>query len=126
MANKTLTIIAGGIAAVVLAAVGVGLSVYVLRDSDQEETAQAHDDPLQIAGAKIALESHFPEAQLNFGEQFVHWDGDVPSVCGKVDVIEQQDSFDGEERYVFSEGVLVVEEVDGTDVVNQKWSDVCE
>lgn len=126
MANKKLMIIAGGVAALVLAAVGVGLSVYVVRDASHEETAEAHDDPLQIAGAKIALESHFPEAQLNFGEQFVHWDGDVPSVCGHVDIVEQQDSFDGEERYVFSEGALVVEEVDGTDVVNQKWSDVCE
>jgi hypothetical protein len=126
MANKKLMMIAGGAAAFVLAAVGVGLSVYVLRDSGQEEAAQAHDDPLQIAGAKIALESHFPEAQMNFGTQFVHWDGDVPSVCGHVDIVEQQDSFDGEERYVFSESALVVEEVDGTDVVNQKWSDVCE
>lgn len=126
MANKKLMMIAGGVAAAVLAAVGVGLSVYVLRDASAEETSQAHDDPLQIAGAKIALESHFPEAQLNFGEQFVHWDGDLPSVCGHVDIVEQQDSFDGEERYVFSEGALVVEEVDGTDVVNQKWSDVCE
>ncbi len=126
MANKKLMIIAGGVAAFVLAAAGVGLSVYVLRDAAHEETGQAHDDPLQIAGAKIALESHFPDAQLNFGEQFVHWDGDMPSVCGHVDIIEQQDSFDGEERYVFSQGALVVEEVDGTDVVNQKWSDVCE
>lgn len=126
MANKKLMIIAGGAAALVLAAVGVGLGVYVLRDAGQEETAQAHDDPLQVAGAKIALESHFPEAQLNFGEQFVHWDGDMPSVCGHVDIVEPQDSFDGEERYVFSQGALVVEEVDGADVVNQKWSDVCE
>jgi hypothetical protein len=126
MANKKLMIIAGGVAAFALAAVGAGLSVYVLRDAGAEESGQAHDDPLQIAGAKIALESHFPEAQLTFGEQFVHWDGDLPSVCGRVDIVEQQDSFDGEERYVFSQGALVVEEVDGTDVVNQKWSDVCQ
>jgi hypothetical protein len=56
----------------------------------------------------------------------VHWDGEVPSVCGHVDIVEEQDSFDGEERYVFSEGALVVEEVDGADVVSQKWSDVCQ
>lgn len=126
MANKKLMIIAGGAAALVLAAVGVGLSLHVLRDAGAGESGRAHDDPLQIAGAKIALESHFPDAQLNFGEQFVHWDGDLPSVCGHVDIIEQQDSFDGEERYVFSQSALVVEEVDGADIVNRKWSDVCE
>ena len=125
MANKKTMIIAGGVAALVLAAVGVGLTVYVMRDAGSEETAQAHDDPLQIAGAKIALENRFPEAQLNFGTQFVHWDGDVPSVCGRVDIVEEQDGFDGEERYVFSESALTVEEVDGTDTTNQKWSDVC-
>jgi len=126
MANKKLMIIVGGVAAVALAAVGVGLSVYVLRDAGAEETAQTKDDPLQIAGAKIALESRFPEAQLTFGPQFVHWDGDIPSVCGHVDIVEPQDSFDDEEHYVFSQGALIVEEVDGADVVNQKWSDVCE
>lgn len=126
MASKKLTMIAGGVAALLLLAVGAGLVAYVLRDADAEQSARAHDDPLQIAGARIALESRFPEAQLNFGAQVVHWDGEVPSVCGHVDIVEEQDSFDGEERYVFSEGALVVEEVDGTDVVNQKWSDVCQ
>ncbi|WP_454759937.1 hypothetical protein [Caulobacter segnis] len=119
-------IVAGALAAVVLGAVGVGLTVYVLRDADSEETADNKDDPLQIAGAKIALENRFPDAQLTFGQTFVHWDGEVPSVCGRVDIVEKDDSFDGEERYVFSEGGLTIEEVDGTDALEQKWSDVCE
>lgn len=119
-------IIAGGVAALVLGAAGVGLSVYVLRDAGAEETAQTKDDPLQIAGAKIAIENRFPDAQITYGATFVHWDGDVPSVCGRADIVEQQDSFEGEERYVFSEGALTLEEADGTDAVNQKWSDVCE
>lgn len=119
-------IIAGGVAAVALAAVGAGLTVYVLRDADVEETDQHQDDPLQMAGAKIALESRFPQAQLTFGQTFVHWDGDLPSVCGRVDIVEEQDSFDGEERYVFSQGALTIEEVDGTETLEQKWSDVCQ
>lgn len=126
MASKKIMIIAGGVAAVVLAATGLGLTAYVLRDADTEETADNKDDPLQIAGAKIALENRFPEAQLNFGAVFVHWDGEIPSVCGRVDIVEKDDSFDGEERYVFSQGALTIEEVDGTDALDQKWSDVCE
>lgn len=119
-------IVSGAVAAVVLGAVGVGLTVYVLRDADSEETADNKDDPLQIAGAKIALENRFPDAQLTFGQTFVHWNGGEPSVCGRVDIVEKDDSFDGEERYVFSEGGLTIEEVDGTDALEQKWSDVCE
>ncbi len=122
--NKT-TIIVGGVAAAILAAIGVGLSLYVVQDSRAELAGQAKDDPLQVAGAKIAIENRFPEAQLTFGDTRVHWDGDIPSVCGRVDVVEPQDSFDGPERYVFSEGELTVEEADGTDAVNQKWSDLC-
>ena len=119
-------IIAGAAAAVVLGAIGFGLTAYVLRDAGSEETADNKDDPLQIAGAKIAIENRFPQAQLSYGKTFVHWDGEVPSVCGRVDIVEEQDSFDGEERYVFSEGGLTIEEVDGTEALEQKWSDVCE
>jgi hypothetical protein len=122
--NKT-TIIVGGLAAVVLAAIGIGLSIYVVQDSRDELGGQAKDDPLQVAGAKIAIENRFPEAQLTFGDAKVHWDGDIPSVCGKVDIVQPQDMFDGPERYAFSDGELTVEEADGTDAVDQKWSDVC-
>jgi hypothetical protein len=125
MAKNRTTIIVGGTAAVVLAAIGVGLSLYVIQDSRAEMSGQAKDDPLQVAGAKIAIENRFPEAQLTFGDATVHWDGDIPSVCGRVDIVEPQDMFDGPERYVFSEGELTVEEADGTDAVNQKWSDLC-
>jgi hypothetical protein len=125
MANRTIMLVAGGLAAVVLGAVGVGLTVYVLRDADAEVSAQSKDDPLQIAGAKMALEARFPDAQITYGKTFVKWDGDIASVCGMVDIVEQQDSFDGEERYVFSDGGLTVEQIDGTDALNQKWSDVC-
>jgi hypothetical protein len=125
MANRKIMLVVGGIAAVVLGAVGVGLVVYVLRDADAEVTTQSKDDPLQIAGAKMALEARFPDAQMSYGKTFVKWDGDIASVCGQVDIVEQQDSFDGEERYVFSDGALTVEQIDGTDALNQKWSDVC-
>lgn len=123
--NRT-TIIVGGLAAVVLAVIGVGLSLYVVQDSRAELAGQAKDDPLQVAGAKIAIENRFPDAQITYGDAVVRWDADIPSVCGHVGIVEQQDMFDGEERYVFSEGVLTLEETEGTDAVNQKWSDLCQ
>jgi hypothetical protein len=126
MAKLKTTLITTGIAAVLLGGVGAGLMIYVGRGVDTEVVDHSKDDELAIAGGKIAVESRFPEAQITFGQTFVHWDDEIPSVCGRADVVEQQDSFDGEERYVFSEGALVIEEADGTDVVNQKWSDVCE
>jgi hypothetical protein len=125
MAKLKTTLIATGIAAVLLGGIGVGLMIYVGRNVDTEVVDHSKDDELAIAGGKIAVENRFPEAQVNFGQTFVHWDGETPSVCGRADVVEQQDSFDGEERYVFSEGTLLIEEADGTDVVNQKWADVC-
>ncbi len=126
MAKLKTTLIATSVAAVLLAGAGVGLWIYVGRDVQTEAVDHGQDNELAIAGAKIAIENRFPEAQITFGKTFVHWDDEVPSVCGRVDVVETQDSFDGEERYVFSSGQLLIEEADGTDAVNQKWSDVCE
>ncbi|KSB87676.1 hypothetical protein AS593_15050 [Caulobacter vibrioides] len=120
-------ILVGAIAAVVLLAVGGGLVAYVLRDTHAEDVQDDADDQLAIAGAKIAVQNRFPEATLvNFGKVFTHQDGEVVSVCGDVDVQQPQDSFDGPERFVWSDGALVVEEADGTDAVNAKWADVCE
>lgn len=125
MAKLKPVLIATGVAAVMLAGLGVGLWVYVGRDVRTETVDHGQDDALAVSGAKIAIESRFPEAQITFGKTFVHWDDEIPSVCGLADVVEEQDSFDGEERYIFSEGALTVEEVDGTDALDQKWSDVC-
>ncbi len=117
----------GATAAVLLLAVGGGLAAYVLRDTQAEATQDSADDQLAIAGAKIAVQNRFPEATaVNFGKVFTHQDGEVVSVCGDVDVQQPQDSFDGPERFVWSDGALVVEEADGTDAVNAKWADVCE
>ncbi len=121
------TVIIGAVAAVVLLAIGGGLVAYVLRDTRSEETQDNSDDQLAIAGAKIAVQNRFPEATaVVFGQVFTHQDGEVVSVCGQVDVQQPQDSFDGPERFVWSDGALVVEEADGTDAVNAKWADVCQ
>ena len=119
-------LIAAVVAVVVLAGLGAGLTVYVLRDTRTEETHEKADDVEAIEGARIAVTGRLPEAQgMTFGKVFVHWDGEIPSVCGQVDIVEEQDSFDGVERFVWSQGALTLEEIDGSDVVDQKWSDLC-
>jgi hypothetical protein len=128
MANLSRTqLIAGAVAALVLAGLGVGLTLYVLRDTHAEAMDHTDDDVEAIEGARIAVTGRLPEAQaVNFGKVFVHWDGEIPSVCGEVDIVEEQDNFDGPERFVWSQGALTLEEIDGSDVVDQKWSDLCE
>ena len=118
---------AGAAVAVALAALGLGLAVYVGHDTHTEAVDHTADNAEAVEGARIAVTGRLPEAQaVNFGKVFVHWDGEIPSVCGEVDIIEEQDSFDGEERFIWSQGALTLEEIDGSDVVDQKWSDLCE
>ena len=119
-------LIAAAIAMVVLLGLGVGLAAYVLRDTHAEDVQQNDDDQEAIMGAKAAISTRMVAAQtLSFGEVFVHWDGEVPSVCGQVDIQEEQDAFDGAERFVYSEGALFIEEIDGSDTLDQKWDDLC-
>ena len=123
---KTQLIVAG-VAALVLTGLGVGLSLYVLRDTHTEAVDHKTDDVEAIEGARIAVTGRLPEAQsVNFGKIFVHWDGEIPSVCGEVDIQEPEDSFDGVERFVWSQGALTLEEIDSSDVVDQKWDDLCQ
>jgi hypothetical protein len=117
---------AGAAVAVALAALGCGLALYVGRDTQAEAVDHRTDDAEAIEGARIAVTGRLPEAQsVNFGKLFVHWDGEIPSVCGQVDIVEEQDSFDGAERFVWSQGDLTLEEIDGSDVLDQKWGDLC-
>ena len=119
-------LIAIGAAVVVLGGLGVGLSVYVLRDTKAEAVDHTVDDREAIEGARIAVTGRLPEAQaVNFGKVFVHWDDEIPSVCGEVDITEEQDNFDGFERFVWSQSQLTLEEIDGSDAVEQKWNDLC-
>lgn len=119
-------LIAGGVAALVLAGLGAGLTAYVLRDTQAEAVDHRTDDTEALEGARIAVAGRFPEAEVvNFGKVFVHWDGEIPSVCGEVDIVEEQDSFEGLERFVWSQGDLALEETDGSDALDQKWGDLC-
>lgn len=120
-------LIVGAVAAIVLASLGFGLTAYVLRDTRAEVADHSADDAEAIEGARIAVTGRLPEAQaVDFGKVFVHWDGEIPSVCGQVDITEEQDNFAGPERFVWSQGALTLEEIDGSDAVDQKWSDLCE
>lgn len=119
--------LAAGLVVALLAAGAVGLAVYVWGQEKTEAADTRIDDEDAIVGAKAAVGSRLPEAQaINFGQVFVYWTENIPSVCGQVDIIEDQDSFDGPERFVYSEGVLSLEELDGSDAVAQKWKDLCE
>ena len=127
MANLSRTqLIVASVAALLLAGLGAGLTAYILRDTQAEAVDHRTDDAEAIEGARIAVTGRLPEAQaVNFGKLFVHWDGEIPSVCGQVDIVEEQDGFDGAERFVWSQGDLTLEEIDGSDVAEQKWSDLC-
>lgn len=124
--TKPYLIIAAGVAVLLLAGLGAGLTTYVLRDAQAEAVDHRTDDAEAIEGARIAIATRFPQAEVvNFGKVFVHWDGEIPSVCGEVDVVEQQDGFEGPERFVWSQGDLSLEEVDGSDVLDRTWGDLC-
>ena len=121
-------VIAAG--AVFAAAILTGGGAWLVRDAWADERAEvAHDADAEaqaVIGAKTAVAARMPEAQsITFGKIFVHWDGEMAAVCGDVDVAEPQDSFDGSERFVYSQGGLLLEEVEGSDALTQKWDDVC-
>jgi hypothetical protein len=113
-------------AALALAGGGAALVVHVMQDG----AAEIADDQLQdnelIAAAKTAVEADAPEAQsISFGQVFAHREGTIASVCGAVDITQPDDGFDGAERFIYSEGDLKREETEGSDVLTQKWSDLC-
>jgi hypothetical protein len=112
--------------ALALAGGGAALVVQVMQDG----AAEVADDQLQdnelIAAAKTAVEADAPEAQsINFGQVFAHREGAIASVCGAVDITQPDDGFDGAERFIYSEGDLKREETEGSDVLSQKWQDLC-
>lgn len=127
MANLSRTqLIVGAVAALVLAGLGVGLAAYVLRETQAPPVDRRTDDAEALEGARIAVTGRFPEAQaVDFGKVFVHWDREIPSVCGEVDIVEEEDGFDGAERFVWSQGDLALEQIDGGEVLDQKWGDLC-
>lgn len=121
-----LQLISAALAVLVLGGIGAGLAVFVLRDTQAEQVQQTNDDQQAIIAAKAAIATRMVAAQsLSFGKVFVHWDGEAPSVCGEVDIQEEQDAFDGAERFIHSEGALTLEEIDGSDTLDQKWDELC-
>lgn len=119
-------LIAAGLAVLVLAGLGAGLTALVLRAPPAQAVDRRADDADAIEGARIAVAARFPQAEgVDFGKVFVRWDGEIPSVCGEVDVVEEQDGFEGPERFVWSRGDLSLEETDGADALDQTWGDLC-
>lgn len=124
--SKTQLIVVGAVAVLVLAGLGAGLAAFVLRGPQAQPVDRRTDEAEAVEGARIAVTGRLPQAQaVDFGRVFVHWDGDVPSVCGEVDIVEEQDGFDGPERFVWSQGALSLEEIDGGDALDQAWRDLC-
>jgi hypothetical protein len=112
-----------GVAALLLAGGAAVLADAVLT----EETADKAVSQEDLIGARIALEDRFPDAEkLTMGETFTHGDGKERAVCGRVDIEQADDGFDGEERFIFQLGELTLEETDGSDAVAREWRNVCE
>ena len=113
--------------ALALSGAGVAMVAYVLKDDRAEATQDAAAGDAAIVAAKAAIDERLPDAQeTEYGKVFVHWTDTIPSVCGQVDITEAVDSFDGMERFVFSEGELSLEQTEGTAAVAQKWDDLCD
>ena len=115
-------------AAIALAVMGGGavLLVHILRDGAAEVADGQLQDEELITAAKTAVETDAPEAQsISFGKVFAHRTGSIASVCGAVDIVQPDDGFDGAERFIYSEGDLKREETEGSDVLTQKWQDLC-
>jgi hypothetical protein len=115
-------------AAALLAFIGaIGLAALVLNRGDAELISERSGEEEIVVAAKAAVNSRMAGAQeIGFGSIRVHWTGDIPAVCGAVDIVEEQDSFDGDERFIYSDGALLLEEADGTDTLDQRWRDLCE
>lgn len=93
----------------------------------QEIQHDAQDEAAQMQAAREAIVVRDPDADsITFGKVGIDWFGAAPAVCGQVDIEEPQDSLDGEERFVFVDGQLTLESLDGTAAVQQTWKDVCD
>lgn len=127
MKTRTWIIVGAAAAAAVGLAAGTAILLREVWDSGRADVTQDKAAEAQaILGAKVEIAARMPQAQsTTFGKAFVHWEGTMASVCGDVDVVEEQDSFDGPERFVYSQGGLLLEEVEGSDALTQKWNDVC-
>jgi hypothetical protein len=117
---------------VVLIAVAVGvLAAWKLSpgllQSKQKQAWDARVGEIEaIDAAKAAVSTRTPTAiSLTFGQARVNWVGDAAAVCGTVDIEEAEDSFEGQERFVYVDGQVTLEEADGTDAVNRQWDAVC-
>jgi hypothetical protein len=115
-------------AAALLVLVGaVVLGAMALNRGDAELISERRGEDEIVVAAKAAINSRMADAQqISFGSVRTHWTGDMPAVCGEVDVVEEQDSFDGAERFIYSDGALLLEEADGSEVLDQRWRDLCQ
>jgi hypothetical protein len=123
---------AGTILAVVAVLLFIAVAVwiiaaYALPDEVADAGADKRGGTASIVAAKTAIATRLPDAQsLAYGKVFVLWTAEAPVVCGTVDVEEPQDSFDGPERFVYLDGQVLLEELDGSAAVNQRWADACD
>lgn len=119
--------VAGG--AVLLAILVMALVFWddVLPRTRTEIQHDVQDQAEQIEGAHAAIVARDPDADaIAFGKVDIDWIGEAPAVCGTVDIDEPQDSLDGAERFVFIDGEVTLESLDGSAAVEQKWKDVCD
>ena len=123
------TAVVAASAAVLLAAsaASVMFARAVWSDEAADVQAERAASDQDMAQARAALADRFPNASaMTSSGVFTHGEDSGRAVCGRVDIEQPDDGFDGPERFVFVDGGLTVEEAEGTAAVEVRWKDVCE
>lgn len=117
-----------GMTGAVIALFGVvGLATWLILPAAMTEAhAKSIEETAVTEQARKAVRAQFPLAEgVTFRQIYVNWVGEISVVCGHADIAHGQGITDGTERFTFIEGSLMIDELEGSEAVAQKWQDVC-
>lgn len=126
--DRRVVLIAVAVVLAVVAAIAVVVVTQSLSHKAEDRLAADRiDDKDAIVGAKTAMQSRMPDAQqISYDHVYVMWNDGAPTVCGDVDIVQDEDSFDGPERFIYASGDLMLEEADGTPQLDTAWKELCQ
>lgn len=111
----------------VIAGLCAALAWLIVPSLMAERRSDRVDDDVSTVEAEAAIRAAIPDAQtITFDRVFANQIGEDTVICGRADVVEPNDAVDGPERFIFSDGTLWIEQVDGRATVQDKWSDLCQ
>lgn len=121
--------IAAGLAA--LALLGAGGGLLLVRRSETptpaQLEAQARDQAELLDAARIAVRDRFADADsVTFDRLMIPAGWPDPAVCGYADIEEPDDSFEGPERFVYVNDGMMIESIDGSAAVADRWKGICD